>query len=120
VSESAGRPTALVVDDEFLIAVELESALQSAGYDVLTAVTPAEARALLERRRVDVAVLDFRMGEDSVNLAKSLGEQAVPFFFCTGSLPEEVEAVFPGIRMIGKPFTERELLAAITAVAGKR
>jgi DNA-binding response OmpR family regulator len=120
VSELVGRPTALVVDDEFLIALELESALQAAGYEVLTAVTPAEAHALLGQRRVDVAVLDFRMGADSVALAHALGTQSIPFFFCTGSLPEEVEAVFPGVRMITKPFSGGELLAAIAAVSGKR
>lgn len=116
MSESNVRPTALVVDDEFLIAVELEATLQDAGYVVLTAVTPAEAHQIVERQKIDVAVLDFRMGSESLELATALRSRSVPFVFCTGALRDEVDARFPGTPMVGKPFTASELLAIIDEI----
>lgn len=120
MSETLSRPTALVVDDEFLIAVELESTLQAAGFAVVTAITPAEAQAVIDQQHIDFAVIDFRMGDESVSLATGLDAKSIPFLFCTGSRPEEVSAIFPGATMIGKPFTEAELLQAVTTLTARR
>ena len=49
----------LVLDDEFLIAIEIESILAAAGYQVVSAVSVREARRLLDGDTgVDFAVLD--------------------------------------------------------------
>jgi DNA-binding response OmpR family regulator len=106
---------ALVVDDEYLIAVELEAILTSGGYHVLSAVNVPEARRLMELRAIDVAVLDFRMGEGAVSFARHLQASGVPVIFCTGSMPEEVHSLFPATPVIAKPFASGELLAAVKA-----
>ena len=106
----------LVVDDEFLIVLEVESVLGAAGYVVLGAVNMMEARQLLDQHAIDIAVLDFRMGEDVVELARELQARNVPMVFCTGSLTEEVQAVFPAAVVIAKPFT-REILLGVVAAA---
>lgn len=109
----------LVLDDEFLIAVELESILASAGYRVLSAVSVREARKLVDGDTgVDFAVLDFRMGESAVDLARELMDRSIPIFFCTGSLADEVHAVFPGVPVVAKPFVAESLLGVITKVVG--
>lgn len=107
---------ALVVDDEYLIAVELESILEDAGYRVLSAVNVPEAREIADAHPVRVAVLDFRMGEAAVAFARELSARNVPIIFCTGSLPEEVAAVFPAVPVLPKPFAP-ELVRAVVAAA---
>jgi CheY-like chemotaxis protein len=106
---------ALVVDDEYLIAVELEAILTSGGYHVLSAVNVPEARQLTELCAVDVAVLDFRMGAEAVSFARHLQAIGVPLIFCTGSMPEEVHSVFPAAPIVAKPFADAQLLAAVKA-----
>lgn len=106
---------ALVVDDEFLIVMELEAILAAAGYRVLGAVNLVEARQLLDQHSIDIAVLDFRMGDDVVGFAHDLHARNVPVVFCTGSMADEVEAVFPAAAVIAKPFTGDILLGVVAA-----
>jgi two-component system, response regulator PdtaR len=106
---------ALVLDDEYLIAVEVEAILADAGYDVLSAVTVAEARDFATRHAVNVAVLDFRMDQAAHQLAHQLRSLNVPVIFCTGALAEEVRAVFPDAPVISKPFETATLLDAVAA-----
>lgn len=109
----------LVLDDEFLIAIEIESILVSAGYQVASAVSVREARQLVDGgATIDFAVLDFRMGEGAVELARDLMDRSVPIFFCTGSLADEVHSVFPGVPVVPKPFVAESLLGAIAQVVG--
>lgn len=109
----------LVLDDEFLIAIEIESILAAAGYQVVSAVSVREARRLIDGDTgVDFAVLDFRMGEGAVALARDLMDRNIPIFFCTGSLADEVHSVFPGAPVVAKPFVAETLLGAITKVVG--
>lgn len=110
---------ALVVDDEFLIAVELEAILIGGGYHVLSAVNVAEARNLASLRPIDVAVLDFRMGAGAVDFARDLQARGVPTLFCTGSTLDEVHAVFPAASVIAKPFSGDDLLASVKAAIGR-
>ena len=69
---------ALVVDDEYLIAVELEAIMESSGYDVLSAINVHEARQLMDLRSIDVAVLNFRMKDGTLDLARDLAARGVP------------------------------------------
>ncbi len=112
-------PVALVVDDEFLIAVELEAILTGGGYRVVSAVSVAEARHLVSQRPVDVAVLDFRMGAGAADFARELQASGTPMLFCTGSSTEEVHAVFPAATVLAKPFSGGDLLAQVAAVMGR-
>ena len=104
---------ALVLDDEYLIAVEIETILAGAGYEVLSAVTVAEAREFALSRTLHVAVLDFRMEMAAHELAHRLREGGVPVVFCTGALEDEVNAVFPGAPIVSKPFDATTLLNAV-------
>jgi DNA-binding response OmpR family regulator len=112
-----GSPlVALVVDDEFLIAVELEAILTGGGYHVLSAVSVTEARTLASLRTIDVAVLDFRMGVGAIDFARDLEARGIPLLFCTASTLDEVHAVFPAAPVVAKPFSGSELLARVAAL----
>ena len=53
--------TVLVVDDEALIAMALEAALQDAGYQVTTAANGRQGLERLAEAQVDIVLLDMMM-----------------------------------------------------------
>ena len=76
----------LVVEDEFLVALELEEMVERLGFRVVgPAPTVAKARSLLERERPNVALLDVNLGgERSTPIAEILRQQGIPFVLTTG------------------------------------
>lgn len=59
----------LIVDDESELLESLSDALSRRGMHVVTAMTGIEALALLQRRAIDVVLLDMRLpGEDGLEL----------------------------------------------------
>ncbi|KLK94430.1 response regulator [Microvirga vignae] len=112
----------LIVEDEFLIALELESLLQDAGHDVVgIAASSEEAIALGCEFSPDLAFVDIHLadGLTGIDVARKLSDQHhVTVLFMTANakrIPED----FAGARgVIAKPYTERgvkEALAYITA-----
>lgn len=72
----------LVVENEFLIALDLEQLLERHGWRVLgPAASVAEALRLLDGEVPDVALLDITLkdGETVVPVAEALRARAVPF-----------------------------------------
>jgi DNA-binding NtrC family response regulator len=112
----AGR-TALVMDDEFLIASMIEDILARQGVDVITATRTDEAAALLKDRRVDFALIDYQVpASSSEALWDQLKARDIPFAFCTGSMASDMADRFPGIMIIPKPFGEDAILDAANAL----
>ena len=70
------KPSVLVLDDDDDNVQILEAALSSRGFDVRTAASSAEARALLSEHTVDALVTDFSLGDgDALELIAALGPQ---------------------------------------------
>jgi DNA-binding response OmpR family regulator len=63
MGESVSRAVVLVVDDDRDHLLMLEAVLCSVGYEVVTAGSRAEGRAVLEHRRVDALVADLSLGD---------------------------------------------------------
>lgn len=76
----------LVVEDAFLIGMDLKMSLEQMGFEVLGPVpTSARALSILERDGCDGAILDVSLGrETSESVADYLVEHEIPFFFLTG------------------------------------
>lgn len=110
----------LVVEDEGLVALEIETFLTGAGHEVVgTVADRAGALALTRTEPPDLAIVDIRLsGSDSgLDLAADLAALGVPVLFVTGNCPREGgRAVAVGC--LHKPFDERQLLAAV-AVADR-
>jgi two-component system, response regulator PdtaR len=107
----------LVVEDEFLIALDLELLLRRHGWRVLgPAATVAAALRLLRGAMPDVALLDVNLGGELVTpVAAALRARGVPFVLASaydrlGLLRDAVLAAAPNV---GKPTDERRLLAAL-------
>ena len=109
----------LVLDDEFLIALDIQQILERAGAVHVTSVASAtEAIELLGRDlKFDVAVLDVKLGRverNSLNVAALLQTQDIPFVFLTGMRADDVHAKnFPNAPVIEKPYDAAALLRAL-------
>lgn len=113
--------TALVVDDEFLIAAMIEDILARQGIQVLLATQEGEAADFLRDRKVDFAFLDYRLhSSSSEQLWSQLQAKGIPFAFCTGSAPDEMQVRFPGVMVIGKPFSETSIVDAARSLTTVR
>ena len=103
----------LLVEDEVLICMLIETILVDAGYEVVTANSVREALDALAQGRPDAAVLDLNLrGEKVYPAAEKLIAMGTPFVFATGGGGRDIEG-YPGRPWVAKPFQEHELLAAI-------
>lgn len=107
--------TALIVETNYLVASVIEVPLVAAGYTVAIATDADEALAVLSTGTVSLALIDFRLqhgGPDG--LVAALLSRDVPFIFCTAASLEEVHEHFPNTRVVPKPFSDEELLRAVS------
>ena len=106
----------LIVEDEMLIGMELESLLQEQGCTALgPAPTVARALALLEEERPDAVILDLNLnGQPATEVARALAAQGVPFVLVTGYGEALVhDAELNGAVRIDKPVDHRRLLRVL-------
>ncbi len=107
----------LVVEDEFLVALDLSSILDDLGCVVLGfAATVPEALCLLAADPPDVTLLDINLdGARTTPVALALAADGVPFIAVTAyaSLPEPV---FDGVPIVGKPFRPEQVRDALLAL----
>ncbi len=119
VAKSALGLRVLVVEDEFLIAMETEQMLADLGCIVIGPVpTVARALALFDREKPDFAILDVNLGrERSTPVAEALRAGGVPFALATGyngsQLPEKA---FRNAPHLGKPLDRNLLVRALARV----
>ena len=105
----------LVVDDEFLIRMSLESGLSDLGHQVKTAETFSEGLALAESWRPDVVLLDNKLGGElgleHIEDFKKLDEDIqIIMITAYGSVSQAVEAMKRGAcHYIQKPFDLEEV-----------
>ena len=118
--------TVLVVDDEPLIAMALEAALEDAGYGVSTAANGRQGlERLAEAPRPEIVLLDMMMPVMNgpamlAAMAADPGLRRIPVIVLS-SLPEEaIRARADGFAAIlRKPCTAEQVLDAIARVLGE-
>jgi len=102
-----GKKIILVVEDEVLLAMELEDSLREAGFEVLgPAGSVAQALRLLGHQRPDAAVLDVTLGGQKVTpVAALLKSLDIPFVLATASDDNELarHQILTGVLNLGKP-----------------
>jgi CheY-like chemotaxis protein len=105
----------LIVEDEAVIACDLEDALRDAGF---TPVGPAldliEALRLVETVAADAAIVDAGMVQrDDGGLIQTLMARTIPFLFLTGYGSLELPANLPPVHTVLKPFHTPDLLRSL-------
>ncbi len=85
----------LVLDDEPLILLDLEFAIEDAGCQPLTALDLIEALRIVENNAISAAILDVSLGRGQTceQVARTLAEMGVPYVLHTGDLDRMDEAV---------------------------
>jgi len=109
----------LIADDESVIRMDLRETLEEAGYEVVgEAADGASALEMARRERPDVAILDIKMPRmDGIQAAETIARERIcPVLILTAhDQPALVSrAAEAGVMAyLGKPFQERDLLAAL-------
>jgi CheY-like chemotaxis protein len=111
----------LIVEDEFLLAMDIESAIREAGGEVVgPIVSLEEAVATAEREELNAAVLDLNLrGEMSYPVAEVLDSRHIPYIFATGYSHSRLPDAFQCRPCLRKPFTWVALTAALERLVGK-
>lgn len=113
----------LIVEDEPLIAADLELLIGEMGHEVIgPADSLDEALSVIEAQEVDVAFVDLNLrdGFTGLQIASALvGRPGAEVYFLTGN----ADLIPPdrcGARgVIAKPYTEGDIATALTAVPVK-
>jgi len=109
----------LIVEDEFIVAHELQMILQHAGYQIKgIADSYNSALTILEENTVDLVLLDiFLKGKQTgIDLAQQLMSKQIPFIYISANSNEKVleaaKSTLP-YGFIVKPYRERDILMSI-------
>ncbi|MFP7674007.1 response regulator [Marivita sp. S0852] len=114
-------PKILLLEDEAIIAMDMELTLEARGYAVLGPCRSlSEARKVLKTNRPDLALLDVNLGRDehSLPVALELQEMGVPIVFLTGYSPEIMDMPDPlkSAKRLAKPVNEQDLMQTLEQI----
>jgi PAS domain S-box-containing protein len=101
----------LVVEDELIIAMDIEARLNGLGCIVIgPAATAAAAINLIETEDIDAALLDANLGGQRVDdVAEGFARRGIPFAFVTGYGPEALPGAFRDVPVVPKPINITQL-----------
>ena len=113
--------TVLIVEDEALIAMDLQWLLEEAGYRVLgPANSTAAAMALLDGDEPDVALLDVNLGgADVFRVANELATRKTRLIFLTGHTAQKLPLAHRHRPLVAKPYLPDILLRAVALAASQ-
>lgn len=117
----AGRRI-LVVEDEMLVLMNIEMALEDLGCSTIcAAASVTEALALLGQQTFDAAMLDVNLGgEKSYPVADMLIQRGIPFAFSTGYGDHGDRIDLDDHPVLRKPYLHADLIAVFDRLlAGK-
>lgn len=107
----------LLVEDEMLVAMLLESAFEHEGCNVICAGFVEQATLLATERAIDAAVLDVNLhGKRSYPVADALSARGIPFVFATGYGDVDLKTLFPDIPTIAKPYDPDDVVSALSSL----
>lgn len=113
-----GGKRIILIEDEALVAMELEASLSGAGYQIVgEAGNLEQAKRLIAGTACDAALLDVNLAGRPVDeLVAALKQKNVPFAFVTGygraGLPDGCREAM----VVEKPFSRERLLAAVASL----
>ena len=108
------RKLVLLVEDEPLIAHDVEHALRKAGARVITAGHLDAALYMTEHPQLSAAVVDLRLGDESaIPILRRLAHRHLPFVVHTGYVADEVQREWPVAPIIQKPATPDRIAEAL-------
>lgn len=113
---------ALLMEDEPLIALDVEATLANAGFDVTTVVSCSEALEWLDVCRPDIVIVDIILQDGPCHsVVARLVEDGIPFLVHSGDLPSmHAGTPLAAGTWLSKPVNEAAMvLVAKTLVASQ-
>ncbi|WP_428413732.1 response regulator [Pararhizobium sp.] len=110
----------MIVEDEALLALELEEEVEAAGHTVIgQAMSEKQAMAILERQVPEFAFVDVHLtdGPTGIDVGRHLAERGIPYVFVTGNLKRVPDDFVGAIGVIEKPYTMNGLQNALSYIA---
>lgn len=110
------QKSVLIVEDEFLIALDMEAALQDAGFSVCgIAATEAEALALARSDRPDIALVDLHLadGVTGLSVGAALVDRGTRVIFVTANPALVAGRVAGALGVVTKPADTGTLLDVV-------
>lgn len=108
----------LIVEDEILLAIDLQHTLEENGCDVID-IAPSVARAIdaIADQSFDAATLDLNLrGESSRPVADALYAKGIPFIVTSGYTKLIREFTYQDAPFVRKPVDEAELMGKLRAL----
>jgi DNA-binding response OmpR family regulator len=120
MSGNGGGRRILVIEDEMMVAMGLEMALEDAGYVVIGPFGRLDqALEAARNQQMDVAILDINVRGDAVfPVADVLAARGIPYAFLTGYGRDRLPPGYGGDRILSKPFQAEALVATVQAMCG--
>ena len=109
----------LIVEDEALLALELESELENAGHTIIgQAMSSQEAKALIDREEPEFAFVDIHLldGPSGIDVGRYLASKGISYVFVTGNLKRIPEDFAGAMGAIEKPYTMNGLENALSYI----
>ena len=121
---SVRRHRALIVEDELMIALDLEDAMSALGFDICSLASTADtARSIAMDHQPDVVLMDVNLdgGHEGIEAGRWLREVCgVPVVFVTGysdeGTIERIREQVPGAPVLAKPVCPQTLADAVGAL----
>jgi len=113
--ESTGAPRILIVEDEPLVAMDMENILEDLGVSIVgPAASVSKALALVEAGGFDGAFLDVNLRGERVDaVADALAAKGLPFVFTTGHGIDGIPAAHRHRPMLSKPFRDADITSVL-------
>jgi CheY-like chemotaxis protein len=120
--ENASALRILVVEDEMLVALLLQTLLEEFGHRIVGPVAQLDAAIeMAEREPVDLAILDVNInGAEVYPVAATLQSRNIPFLFVTGYGRTSLREPYRNRPALQKPYRSDDLRHAIAEVVGTR
>lgn len=113
------RRRVLLVEDEALVAMDLQRTLEAVGALVIGPIaTLPKAEAASQTETLDAAVLDIDLrGRDVFPAADRLADRGIPFLFHTGhGRRYDLAGRYPGVLVVKKPADPDHLVRVLASL----
>lgn len=116
--DAAGLSSAriLLVEDNFIILMELQATLSAAGAQIVgSCITLESALHFAKDGDIDAALLDIRLGQQTIApVARCLTRRGIPFAFYTAQTETDPSlAEWPEALILEKPAPAKAIVAAL-------
>jgi DNA-binding NtrC family response regulator len=112
------QPQCLIIEDQALIAMGIETYLEDVGFEVQTVGSIAQAQACLNDNAPEFVILDFMLRDGpATELAGDLHRRGIPFIVYSGcSRPLGIPSELQEAPWFEKPTRREDLLNALVTL----